>query len=256
MIISRISTLRFHEFALPAILVSTVFVTSTAQAADFVILNYDADAGEPATAEEIQSPTEQGFLEQGSAVQGQTHDPTLIIQEGIIHMGVNAWRNSDDGPTNPGYAVNLSDEVLQAMHDFGWQYTIEAAHVRGGHFTAWGVDATNPWGTGGIGRIGVAFGNDAAGAATLDPVSGPGDTLVNLGPGSLGGGFFRVVMSGEPGTANYTFEAFDFDSGAQIGATQNLSGFAASNAFNDNRYILQAGSSAGTGAESYIHSMR
>jgi hypothetical protein len=233
---------------------SVVASADLASAQEFVFADYNADAGNPATAADIESPLDQGFLEWGATAQGQTHDPALIVQEGIVHNGVNAWRDSDDGPTNPGYLVDLTDDDLQAMFNFGWQYELVATLVRGGHFTAWGVGDTNPWDTGGRGRIGVSVGSSDT-ATTLTPVAGNGDP-VDLGPDSLNGDFVRILLTGEPLTPNYTFEVFDFDSGAQIGTTQQLSGFGGSNALNDNRFGLQAGSSAGTGLELLFHSIR
>ncbi|MBN1852136.1 MAG: PEP-CTERM sorting domain-containing protein [Pirellulales bacterium] len=235
---------------------SFLILSNAVVAADYVIIEYDADAGNPPNAAAIQSPLDQGWSEWGATQQGQIHDPALIIQEGIVHNGVNAYRNFDNGPTNCGWVYALSDEVVQAMYDFGWKYELTGVLVQGSHFSAWGVDTDNPWGTGALSRVGIAYGTGDSGGMRVEPV-GTGGTNVDLGTGTLNGNFVRAVMIGEAKSLDYTFEIFEHPSGTQIGTAQNMSGFATSpNSLNINVLGLQSGSSPSAGLEALAHLIR
>ncbi len=237
-----------------AILAATCWICSNTALAvsDFVLGSYDADAGNPANAGAIQSPEEQGWTEWASGAQGQ--DPTVATQEGIIgNDNTNAWLNDDQGGTNPGYFVDVSPAVQQAMFDFGWVYESVITMTAGGHFTALGVDGNNPWGLPANARVGYAPSTDGS-TITINPVDGGGAATIVTPAGTVGD-FYRVVVTGNAESTGGTVEVFDFSDGTQVGGTETFATWGGGNTLNANRLGYQSGSSGGTGRTAQFHSL-
>jgi len=75
-----------------------------------VLVEYDANAGNPQSAADIQNPSEQGWVETGLGAG--------VTVKGIIDNGMNAWRIVDDTSSlNPQYTWAVAADVFQAMYD-------------------------------------------------------------------------------------------------------------------------------------------
>jgi hypothetical protein len=240
---------------LTAVLIAAISYCSHAALAvsDFVIGMYDADAGNPANAGEIQSPELQGWTEWASGVQGQ--DPNLAVQEGVIgNDSTNAWLNDDQlGNTNPGYFIDVDAATQRGMFDFGWKYENVMTMTRGDHFTAFGVSSSNPWGLASNSRVGFEPGTNGS-TITFAPIDdGSAATIVT--PSGTVGDFYRVVVTGDAQATSGTFEVFDFSTGSQEGVTQDYTGWTTGSSNNANRLGIQSGSSSGDNRTAQIHSM-
>lgn len=246
-------TMKYQFAALVAVAAWCCLAVSAGAVSDFVVGNYDANAGNPVNAAAIESPEVQGWTEWASGAQGQ--DPSLATQEGVVgNDNTNAWLNDDqDGGTNPGYFVDVDGDVQQAMFDFGWKYESVLTMINGGHFTAFGVGANNPWGLAENARVGYAPSTDGS-TITFDPVDGGGGANI-VTPAGTSGDFYRVVVTGDAQATTGTVAVFDFSDGTQVGSTENYATWAGGNSLNANRLGLQSGSSGGANRTAQIHSL-
>lgn len=235
------------------ITIALVANSNTALAvSDFVIGLYDADAGNPANAGEIQNPEVQGWSEWASGVQSQNQN--VAVQEGIIgNDGTNAWLNDDVGNTNPGYFVDVDAAARRAMFDFGWKYENVMTITQGTHFTAFGVGSNNPWGLSANSRVGFEP-STVGGTIIFNPVDN-GDAANITTPAATSGDFYRVVVEGDAQSTSGSISVFDFSDSTQVGNTENFSSWSNGNGNNANRLGIQSGSSGGSGRTSQIHSM-
>jgi sialidase-1 len=200
-----------------------------------VLAKYDADEGNPATAIDIESPTDQGWAEEGSG--------GGVVLEGVVDGGTNAWRISD-GSTglNPAYNLSLSATQLEQMYQNGWQFELRARAVQGGGFGAWGVTAANDPGWGLTGSERVGFGVDSVvenDAFQVTPTHGGVVTLV-AGSAST---FHTIRAVGAPLSSQYEF----FVDGVSYGFFDIKDG--GSNANFDDVVRFASGSTGGSGRE-------
>jgi hypothetical protein len=241
---------------LGAVLVALFLLCSNSALAvsDFVLVSYDADAGNPANAAAIQSPEDQGWFEWASTVQGQ--DPNLAVQEGVIgNDSTNAWLNDDqEGNTNPGYGIAVDPSAQQAMFDFGFEYQAVITMTRGGHFSAYGVGDGNPWGLPSGARVGFAPSVDANNAIVINPVDN--DSTANIvAPNDTVGDFYKVVIANSPQAATGSVTVTDFSDSTLVG-TENYTGWTSSGTANNIDILgIQSGSSGGDNRTAQIHSL-
>lgn len=209
-----------------------------------VLSEYDADAGSPASAGAIESPSAQGWTEAGTG--------SGVVVEGVVTGGTNAWRISDDASgLNPTNTQSLSAAQLTEMYLGGWEFEMVVRAVRGdgGGFGAWGVSLGNDPGWGLTGRERVGFGISYIVATDALKVSPTHGSPVTLGAGSAAD-FHTIRCVGAPLSSQYEF----FLDGISQGTFDIKDG--SSNANYDDVTRFASGSTGGTGRETEWHSVQ
>ncbi|WP_435893885.1 PEP-CTERM sorting domain-containing protein [Oceaniferula spumae] len=228
------------KYTLAALAATSVAANAT------VIANYNADAGNPANAGEVLNPL---AAASNGNTQWLTTDPTLSvndIQTGTYEGGQGGWQNLDSADNNnPGYRTILGNTQFQDMFDNGWTMTIRLSMQEGGQFVAVGGDDTNTGGNfafPGDRRVGASF-NTIGDDFTVTAV-GTGGSAVTVTDGILNNTYIRVVITGEAGTDNSTWQLFNDDTDALL-STQSLTGWATGNNSTDDNVTWASGSSSG-----------
>ena len=232
-----------------AALAAGLVCSGTASAADRFIADYDASAGSPVGAGDVESPLIQGFT---------PVDLTLDvtdIQEGVIDGGSPAWRNLDALANNaPGYQVALSGLDYQGMYDNGWHLSYTARLEQGGQFIYWGGDGGNTAG-------GFAFPGDRRVGVSLSVGADVNDYNVSVvgtgsaGPAVVTGGilndlYFTADITGIAGTDTFDVVIKETLSGTVLLNETGLT-FAGGNSSTDAHTAFMSGSSSGDNRESF-----
>jgi len=210
-----------------------------------ILARYDANAGSPGSAAEIQSPVAQGWDESGTG--------GGVAVGGVVDGETNGWRISDDASgLNAAYVASLSEAELMQMYQNGWVFEMVVRAVRGEPvtgFCGWGVTTGSDPGWGLSERERVGFSVElvaASGAFQVTPTHGG---TITLSPAS-GAGFHTIRCVGLPFSPLYEF----FLDGVSLGTFDIRDG--SSNSNYDDVVRFASGSTSGTGREASWHSVQ